>query len=181
MNSIDLTNISQAIERFLAAETTLAEEEAIYRFYAAHPSGTLPAEVEQMRGMFAWFGAGLDESLDPVAQTARRPSVALPRLRRWQWISVAASFALLLTVGFTFFRPGDRVEETAYVVINGKIVTDPAIVESETMKLQAIFDRAERKFASAGTTGAPVPSLEEQLDMDNPIVRDIVNRHNNFN
>lgn len=60
-------------------------------------------------------------------------------------------------------------------------MTDPAIVESETMKLQAIFDRAERKFASAGTTGAPVPSLEEQLDMDNPIVRDIVNRHNNFN
>lgn len=181
MNSIDLTNIRQAIERFLAAETTLAEEEAIYRFYAFHPSGTLPADVERMRGMFAWYGAGLDESLDPVAQTASRPSVALPPLRRWQWLSVAASLAVLLTVGFSVFRPGDRVEETAYVVINGEIVTDPAIVESESMKLQAIFDRAERKFASVGGTAVTAPSLEDQLDMDNPIVRDIVNRYNNFN
>lgn len=181
MNSIDLTNIRQAIERFLAAETTLAEEEAIYRFYASHPSGTLPADVERMRGMFAWYGAGLDESLDPVAQTASRPSVALPPLRRWQWLSVAASLAVLLTVGFSVFRPGDRVEETAYVVINGEIVTDPAIVESESMKLQAIFDRAERKFASVGGTAVTAPSLEDQLDMDNPIVRDIVNRYNNFN
>ena len=184
MSNIDLTNINQAIERFLAAETTLAEEEDIYRFYAAHPSGTLPTDVERMRGMFAWYGAGLDESLDPVAQTsspARRPSVALPRLRRWQWLSVAASLAVLLTVGFTFFRPGDRVEETAYVVINGEIVTDPAIVESQSMKLQAIFDRAERKFASVSATGVTAPSLEDQLDMDNPIVREMVNRYNSFN
>ena len=105
----------------------------------------------------------------------------LPRLRRWQWVSIAASLALLLTVGFIFFRPGDRVEETAYVVINGEIVTDPAIVESQSMKLQAIFDRAERKFASVSATGVTAPSLEDQLDMDNPIVREMVNRYNNFN
>ncbi len=83
------TLLRHLVDRFLAGDTTPADERRIYDYYRSH--SLLPPDLEQYRAMFRWY----DNAAGATAQPAR------PR-RRGRTLTVvlaAAAIAAMLTVG----------------------------------------------------------------------------------
>lgn len=186
MNTVNDNNISLWIQRFLDGETTCAEERELYAYFSRED---IPEEVKPYRAMFGWYdslASSANTTATPAATTSvseKETPVRLPAFRPWQWISVAAMLALLLTVGF-LFRPkssmADIPEEYlayqgSYIVRDGKKITDLRIVVPEILKTeQYIDDRINSVDEAIDINQAMIESMSSQLDMSNPAIREAV-------
>lgn len=182
---INDNNISQWVERFLDGETTCAEEQELYRYFS---NRDLPADMEQYREMFAWYrslGAGNDETLlESTTGTADKGIKArLLRISPWQWISVAASIAVLIAIGFIFRHSGvsDLSEEYmayegSYIIRDGKKITDLNIVVPEILRHERIINERIEAIENSfnRVDDAMILSVESKVDMTNPAVREAV-------
>ncbi len=182
---INDNNISQWVERFLDGETTCAEEQELYRYFSRRD---LPAGMEQYREMFAWYsslGAGNNEKLleNATGKADKSIKARLLRMRPWQWISVAASIAVLIAIWFTFYPSGasDLSEEYmayegSYIIRDGKKITDLNIVVPEILRHERIINErieaVENSFNKVDD--AMMQSVESKVDMTNPAVREAV-------
>ncbi len=98
MKNNEHNEIARRLERFMAGESTLDEEQTLQRYFATH---RVPPHWRAYQQMFAYFDAGM-----PLTGAAAREAVhhSAPRLsvsRRWMhWGGVAASLALLASVGW---------------------------------------------------------------------------------
>ncbi len=182
---INDNNISQWVERFLDGETTCAEEQELYRYFSRRD---LPAGMEQHREMFAWYsslGAGNNEKLleNATGKADKSIKARLLRMRPWQWISVAASIAVLIAIWFTF-RPSGASDlseeymayEGSYIIRDGKKITDLNIVVPEILRHERIINErieaVENSFNKVDD--AMMQSVESKVDMTNPAVREAV-------
>lgn len=188
MNEINNSNISHWIERFLDGETSCAEERELYSYFS---QSELPPEAEPYREMFAWYASlqQKGESESPAASTdadkhteSDNSKVRILRLRPWQWISVAATIALLFTVGL-IFRPSSAslsdeymAYQGSYIIRDGKKITDLSIVVPEILKAEQLLnekvDEVDRSFDEMDD--AMINSVSSDLDMSNPAVREAV-------
>lgn len=172
MKDIDNNNIGRYIERFLAGETTVGEEQAIYDYFR-RPD--VPAEYEQYREMFAWYGS--------LSTGERQPEpIRLPRWRWWQWTGVAATVALLLTAGFVFRSQTEALPdeymayEGSYIIRDGKKITDLRVVVPEIMRSERLvserLQQIDRSFEEVDQ--AFDRALTDDFDMSNPAMAEVV-------
>ena len=98
-------------ERFFDGETSLAEEQELYRLYR---EGDVPEDLLHYKELFCGF-----EDIRLPQQKASS--------HQWKWvIGIAASIAILLAVGATLHTRNSKDECVAYIY--GKKCTDKTIV-----------------------------------------------------
>lgn len=105
-HSRDAAIIRRLVERFFDGDTSPAQEQAIYDYYATHQG--LPDDLERYRPMFGWYSA----MSSPVRR--RRP---LPR-----FAGIAAALAMLVVVGVVLVRSGSSADERLYASYRGSYV-----------------------------------------------------------
>ena len=98
-------------ERFFDGETSLAEEQELYRLYR---EGDVPEDLLQYKELFSGF------------EDIRLPQQKVSS-HKWGWvIGIAASIAILLAVGTTLLTRNSKDECVAYIY--GEKCTDKTIV-----------------------------------------------------
>lgn len=185
MKGINDNNYTLWVEKFLDGETTCREEKELYDYFS-RPS--LPEDAEAYREMFAWYSSlqiGNENtnknSIHHLSDDASS-RVRILHLRPWQWISVAATVALLLTAGFIFQPSREYVSEEymayqgSYIIRDGKKITDLNIVVPEILRTEQMLDeqlsQMNRSFDEMDN--AVMNAVASDLDMSNPTVREAV-------
>lgn len=169
MNPIDHNNYRQWVERFLDAETTLAEERELYAYFS-RPD--LPEEARRYSSMFGWYEE-LPALEGVTAATQSRPVRILP-LRPWQWAGIAAMIAILLGLGFSMRRavgPDDYIY-ASYMIRDGHKITDPELVRAE---FDRINSHADRYAASIDSRLEDYDFPVIDIETDNPEIRNFIN------
>jgi len=171
MNRINHNNYREWVERFLDAETTVAEERELYAYFSRTD---LPEEANKYRRMFGWYGQLPTQSTaDTTAGTHR---VRILPLRPWQWAGVAAMIALLFTIGLSLRHttPTDEDDDyiyASYVILDGRKITDPEVVNAELDRVESringyadAFDKSMDRYNN--------PDLP--IETDNPELRNFI-------
>lgn len=83
---IDERNAEKWVERFMNGETTNAEEQQLYSFFAGK---NVPRRLEKYKPMFHWYAGGMQEPITPVKKRFRFGTFTLS-------LSVAASALIIL-------------------------------------------------------------------------------------
>lgn len=118
----DNRNLQALIDRFLDGQTTNAEEQQLYRYFA----GEVAPQWQKYQPMFRWYAEGMPE------KAARRI-----RLRPgMKGLAVAATVLLLFGIGFGWHRyrqPDDTYAryEGSYIIRNGQKLTDLSVIMPE--------------------------------------------------
>lgn len=81
---MELNNIEKIIEKYLEAETSIAEEKELRNYFS---SPNVAPHLEQYKYMFQYFTIAKNE-------TSSRSVPLKPRKNYYKWITVAASFVL---------------------------------------------------------------------------------------
>ena len=107
--------IKQLVDRFMAGETSLDEERALYRYFSA---GNVAEELMPLREYFCSF-ASLSQD-EVIAQPPRFKFLHL--VTRPKFIAAAASIALFLALGSTLLV--DRSQNYCEAFVYNKHVTN---------------------------------------------------------
>ncbi|MBQ7042153.1 MAG: hypothetical protein IJN66_05555 [Muribaculaceae bacterium] len=151
MNDINDNNIMQWIDRFLDGTTTCAEEQKLYEYFSKK---NIAPEAEQYREMMAWYASGMTT---PIIEHKVKRSFSLTH---WIYtISIAASIALLCTLGIKLYNYQSKVHdefniyEGSYIIRNGEKITDLDLIMPELIEAEQFID--EYKYSST--------SIEEMI------------------
>ena len=111
------------IGRFLDGETTNAEEQTLYDYFA---SDNVAESLRQYQEMFRWYAEGMPEasSVEIPAVHAKKRAFSPKKL-----LAIAASLLLLVGIGLGLWRYQQQQEEYAmyegsYIIRDGKKMTD---------------------------------------------------------
>ncbi len=114
---MELNKIEILLEKYLAAETTLAEENSL-RVYIE--KNDVPLHLQQYKALFSYYKTAKSED-------APKREYHTPK-RSFKWIPVAASVAILLSIGtFAYFNTEQYNESLGSF-------TDPEIAFQETQQ-----------------------------------------------
>ena len=114
---MELNKIEILVEKHLAAETTLAEENSLRAYFETND---VPPHLQKYKALFLYYKiAKNEEAPNREFQTPKRS---------FRWISVAASAAILLSIGtFAYFNTEQYNESLGSF-------TDPEIAFQETQQ-----------------------------------------------
>jgi hypothetical protein len=141
MKQADYTTIEKLVQRFFDGETDRAEEKELYAFFSREE---IPEALEKYRSVFAYFERDLSEELskkNPELIPFQVPSQKKSYIK----LGVAVLLSgLILLSGLLYFNKPQEKEEN-YVVINGKKITDPRVVEAQmnAVLLEYILEEIE--------------------------------------
>ncbi len=139
-------HIKALIERYFDGETTADEERELARFFR-QAGDDIPDEWRPCRAMMAYvdeerMAAGTER------HEAEKAVVVQMRRRGGVRVAVAALLAAACVVGVVLLT-GIPDSRDNYAVINGRVYTDPQIVEHEAMKaLQMVSADEEDTFSA---------------------------------
>lgn len=159
-------NIEEYINRFLAGETSNAEEQALYRFFRI---GDVPGHLKEYAPMFAWYEGGMQEELESVVVEKPKSQKKRFKIPIIVWSAgIAAMVVVTLGVGILFFSEhsgGVQMEkwacyEGSYIEAGGKRVTDIKQILPLILEEQA---EAERKEKLAEQRIREMEKKEEQV------------------
>lgn len=85
---MELVNIEKLLEKYLDAETSIAEENKLKTYFSGND---VAPHLEEYREMFGYFSASKKEKFTKTIQLKSRKL-------NWKWLSVAASAVLLVSV-----------------------------------------------------------------------------------
>ena len=134
--------IQQLADRFFAGETTLAEEQRLYRFFRGDD---IPTELLPLREMFvslSLIGIAPDKQTTRKTTTQSRLKVSFRR----KLFGVAAAVAVILAMSTTLFHI-DREQNYCKAYVNDRLVTDKAAIMSSVAATMS-------DIGEAGQTGA---------------------------
>ena len=106
---MELVNIERLLEKYLDAETSIAEENKLKAYFLGDD---VAPHLEEYREMFGYFSASKKEKFTKTIQLKSRKL-------NWKWLSVAASIVLLVSV-YTGYQKNQQAkaekiyEETHY-------------------------------------------------------------------
>ncbi|MBP6557063.1 MAG: hypothetical protein KAX93_00750 [Flavobacterium sp.] len=126
-----LDNIEKLLEKYFEAETTIAEEKELKDYFT---SSDVAQHLEQYKPIFGYATQAKQEQFTATIplKTKKRKSVV--------WLSVAASVAVLLSVGlFTFNHYNQPVSEDLGTY------DDPEVAFRETQKALALISKSVNK------------------------------------
>ena len=85
---MELVNIEKLLEKYLDAETSIAEENELKTYFSGDD---VAPHLEEYRIMFGYFSASKNEKFTKTIQLKRKK-------QNWKWLYVAASAVLLVSV-----------------------------------------------------------------------------------
>jgi len=85
---MELVNIEKLLEKYLNAETTIAEEKELKNYFS---QGNVAPHLEEYETLFGYFSTSKNERFTKTIQLKSRKL-------NWKWLSVAASVVLLVSV-----------------------------------------------------------------------------------
>jgi hypothetical protein len=100
---MELTSIERLLEKYLNAETTIAEEKILKQYFSG--SNVAP-HLEEYQSLFSYFAVSKKEQL-------KKPIQLKTQKRNWKWLSVAASIVLLISVytGYNDYQEQKEAEK----------------------------------------------------------------------
>ena len=141
-------NIEEYIHRFMEGETTLAEEQAIYRFFR---SGDVPEHLKVYAPMFAWYEEGMPEEKKemPIETKTKTFWKRIP-LGVWS-MGIAAMLVIGIGLGILSGLDNDMDDEWScyegsYVMINGKRITDEKKIMPIILETLSEAERMEKQM-----------------------------------
>ncbi|RLK02490.1 hypothetical protein [Tenacibaculum discolor] len=87
---MELANIEKLLNKYLDAETTLQEEQALQEYFT---SSNVAPHLQEYSMMFGYFKQSKDETFTKTIQLKPEKTK-----KNWKWLSVAASVVLLFSV-----------------------------------------------------------------------------------
>jgi hypothetical protein len=88
---MELANIEKLVEKYLNAETSLQEEATLKNYFT---EGNVPPHLQEFESMFMYFETAKEETYPQTIHLESNKS----KRKNLQWISLAASIVLLLSV-----------------------------------------------------------------------------------
>ena len=88
---MELANIEKLVEKYLNAETSLQEEATLKNYFT---EGMIAPHLQEYESMFCYFTISKEETFTKTIQLETKK----PSGKNLKWLSVAASFALLVSV-----------------------------------------------------------------------------------
>ena len=85
---MELSSIERLLEKYLNAETTIAEENILKQYFT---STNVAPHLEEYQSLFSYFTISKKEELT-------KPIQLKSQKMNWKWLSIAASVVLLLSV-----------------------------------------------------------------------------------
>ena len=142
MKSDEYIYIENLLERFFEGETSNAEEQELYAFFA-RPD--LPEHLRGYKPVFGYFETGIAREVETKKEVTM-PVRKVPFFKRWLWIGAAVAASLLL---FLFLNKEDGGKENefnpyagSYIIRNG-VKTE--IPEEVARELDKVIRETEKK------------------------------------
>jgi|TARA_B110000908_G_scaffold137_1_gene192 hypothetical protein len=88
---MELANIEKLVEKYLNAETSLQDEATLKNYFT---EGMIAPHLQEYESMFCYFTISKEETFTKTIQLETKK----PSGKNLKWLSVAASFALLVSV-----------------------------------------------------------------------------------
>ncbi|WP_299052782.1 hypothetical protein [uncultured Polaribacter sp.] len=88
---MELANIEKLVQKYLNAETSLQEEASLKDYFTA---GNVAPHLQEYESMFNYFATAKKDTFTKNIQLSQRK----PTKKNFKWLSIAASFMLLLSV-----------------------------------------------------------------------------------
>ena len=98
---MELVNIEKLLEKYLNAETTIAEEKELKNYFS---QGNVAPHLEEYETLFGYFSTSKNERFTKTIQLKSRKL-------NWKWLSVAASIVLLVSVYTGYQKNQERKAE----------------------------------------------------------------------
>ncbi len=165
----------ELIGRFLDADTSLDEENALYCYFR---QTNLPEDIEAYRPMFKWY----ENTLTSSVTTSHNKYVWLNH-RLIRRISVAAIAILLLSICISFIiglthNQADDAElyaryDGSYIVRDGTKITDPKVVIPEIQRLEIMCEQIDEKLSQYDNENTVVLNSIYEAYPD-PDIREII-------
>ena len=99
-----LANIEKLLEKYLDAETTIAEEKKLKNYFS---SENVAPHLQEYQELFGYFSTNKNERFTKTIQLKTQKS-------NWKWLSVAASIVLLVSVYTGYERNQQKKAEKIY-------------------------------------------------------------------
>ncbi len=101
---MELANIEKLLEKYLNAETSIAEEKKLKNYFS---NNTVPQHLQEYQALFGYFSTSKNEQFTkPIQLNSQKPN--------WKWLSVAASVVLLVSVYTGYQNNQQREAEKVY-------------------------------------------------------------------
>ena len=101
---MELANIEKLLEKYLNAETSIAEEKELKNYFS---SNTVAQHLQEYQALFGYFSTSKKEEFTkPIQLNSQKPN--------WKWLSVAASVVLLVSVYTGYQNNQQREAEKVY-------------------------------------------------------------------
>ena len=137
----------ELIQRYLAAETSVEEEQMLARFYHGNEGNTFSGEEEQVRQLILatthladdfTLSAEKEEEFDRImAAAARKPR----RIALWPWVAAACMAGIMVV----FLTPPKTEENQVLAEQPTAPVEQPSVVEKVTAEPIAVVTEPTRK------------------------------------
>jgi len=101
---MELANIEKLLEKYLDAETTIAEEKELKTYFS---SDNVAPHLQEYQEMFGYFSTSKNERFTKTIQLKSQKM-------NWKWLSVAASVVLLVSVYTGYQNNQKREAERIY-------------------------------------------------------------------
>lgn len=184
MDNIDETRIEQLVERFMAGETSLEEEDLLYRYFSGDNVAENLKQYKELFTAFAIFAADNDYTYTKESDTAQEKTVGKPTEKKikppvLRWLSYAAVSAAVAVTLFISQLP-DRhsplaggIYEGSYVIVNRQYVDDEELVArkvAETLAWSEIVEREAEAIPTAAETETCIinsvsdPELKKEIE-----------------
>lgn len=108
---MELANIEKLLEKYLNAETTIAEEKTLKNYFS---NGNVAPHLEEYQALFGYFSTSKQERFTKTIQLNSKK-------RNWKWLSVAASVILLVSVYNGYENIQQRKAEKVYAETIGAL------------------------------------------------------------
>ncbi len=100
---MELANIEKLLEKYMEAETSIAEENELKTYFSGD---TVAPHLEEYREMFGYFSASKKEKFTKTIQLKSQKL-------NWKWLTVAASVVLLVSV-YTGYQKNQQAKAEKY-------------------------------------------------------------------
>ncbi|MFD1293932.1 hypothetical protein ACFQ5N_08805 [Lutibacter holmesii] len=101
---MELDNIEKLLQKYLDAETSIAEENELKRYFL---SNNVAPHLEQYQALFGYFSISKQE-------VHTKPLQLKTQKKNWKWLSVAASVVLLVGLYTGYQKNEQRKAEIIY-------------------------------------------------------------------
>lgn len=101
---MELANIEKLLQKYLDAETTIAEENELKNYFL---SDNVAPHLEEYKALFEYFSISKEEEFTKTIQLKTEKT-------NWKWLTVAASVVLMISIYTGYERDQQRKAEIIY-------------------------------------------------------------------